>query len=125
MAKILFVDDDKTLVSIYEIEFKALGFEFVPAYSGLEALEKAHLINPDVIILDVMMPKMDGITTLIELRSQDWGKSIPVIVFTNLNLKDEHIKIVEENQPAWVLLKANLTPNMVSEKVAQILQKNG
>lgn len=81
--KILLVEDDEALQIVLNDAFKQEGFEVVSARDGKEGLEKALADHPDLILLDVNMPVMDGITALKKLREDSWGKSVPVIMLTN------------------------------------------
>ena len=80
--KILIVDDEEDFVDMVKMRLKANGYETSEAYNGTEGLKKAENENPDLILLDIMMPKKDGYTMLRELKVKDATKSIPVIVLT-------------------------------------------
>jgi len=81
---ILLVDDDLTLREMYEERLKAEGFEIVQANNGEEALSRAKEVKPNVIMLDIMMPKINGFDVLKELKSDPELKDIPVIMLTAL-----------------------------------------
>jgi len=81
---ILLVDDDLTLREMYEERMKAEGFNIIQATNGEEALKKAGESKPHVILLDIMMPKVNGFDVLKELKSNPELKDIPVIVLTAL-----------------------------------------
>jgi DNA-binding response OmpR family regulator len=81
---ILLVDDDLTLREMYEERMKAEGFNILQATNGEEALQKIRESKPDVILLDIMMPKVNGFDVLKELKADPELKSIPVIVLTAL-----------------------------------------
>ena len=89
--KILIVEDERALSDILEEEFQKEGFEVEVAVNGLEGLTNAIEHKPDIILLDIIMPKMDGITMLKKLRADTWGAKVPVIILTNLSdaTKDE------------------------------------
>ena len=81
--KILVVDDEPELVKALKIRLESAGYEVIPAYDGEEGIMKAREENPDLIVLDIMMPKMDGFTTLKELKKRSKNKPLPpVIVLT-------------------------------------------
>jgi len=83
MAKtILVVDDERHIVRLVQVNLERAGYEVVIAYDGIEALEAVQAKVPDMIILDVMMPRMDGFETLKKLRADDKSKEIPVIMLT-------------------------------------------
>lgn len=81
---ILLVDDDLTLLEMYEDRLKAEGFEIIQATNGEEALKKVREVKPALIILDIMMPKVNGFDVLKNLRSDEAFKNIPVIILTAL-----------------------------------------
>jgi DNA-binding response OmpR family regulator len=80
--KILLVDDEKSILKLLTTRLSYAGYEIVTAGDGLEAIEKAKSEAPDLIILDVMMPKMDGFTVNKKLKENDQTKDIPVIIST-------------------------------------------
>ena len=81
-AKVLVVDDDRDIQKITELHLHHEGFEVVKAFTGLECLEVVKEDRPDIILLDLMMPEMDGFEFLTYLRQSDKGKDIPVVVVT-------------------------------------------
>lgn len=83
--KVLVVDDEKVLLELLLSKMKQAGFAAVGARDGDEGLQKALDEHPDLILLDIIMPKMDGITMLKKLREDAWGKAAPVIILSNLN----------------------------------------
>jgi DNA-binding response OmpR family regulator len=80
--KVLIVEDSKLLRAVVEDALKEAGFEPYTADNGLLGLETAKRVQPDLIMLDVMMPVMDGMQMYQALRAEDWGKTIPVIMLT-------------------------------------------
>ncbi len=80
--KILVVDDERHIVRLVEVNLTRAGYEVATAYDGVEALEKIADDLPDMIILDVMMPRMDGFEVLKKLQSDAKYKDIPVIMLT-------------------------------------------
>ena len=80
--KILIVEDSKLLQAVVQDALQSAGFEVYQADNGLLGLETAKHIHPDLILLDVMMPVMDGLTMYQQLRQDDWGKTVPVIMLT-------------------------------------------
>lgn len=80
--KILAVDDEKHIVRLVEVNLQRAGYEVETAYDGREALEKVKKSKPDLIVLDVMMPHLDGFSVLKALKQDPETKSIPVIMLT-------------------------------------------
>lgn len=81
--KIMMVDDDAALRELYVVELSTKNFDVVEAKDGKEALEKVRQEKPDLILLDMVMPEMDGIGLLSELKQDNDLKNIPVIMLTN------------------------------------------
>lgn len=80
--KILLVDDERDLVDTVSFRLKASGYEVIPAYDGKEALDKVKKDKPDLIILDLMLPKIDGYKVCRMLKFDEKYKRIPVLMFT-------------------------------------------
>jgi len=93
--KILLVDDEKELVEMIKMRLEASGYEVIPAYDGQEALDKAKREKPDLIILDLMLPKMDGYKACGLLKADTRYNKIPIIMFT-ARAQDSDIKMGEE-----------------------------
>lgn len=82
MSKVLIVDDDKDFSEVLSTKFKASGFEVAVAYDGVEGVSRAKEFLPDVIMMDVKMPKVDGIQAMLKLREDPATKMIKVILLT-------------------------------------------
>lgn len=93
--KVLVVDDEKVLLELLLSKMEQAGFAAVGARDGDEGLQKALDQHPDLILLDIIMPKMDGITMLKKLREDAWGKTAPVIMLSNLNTAEAVEKSLE------------------------------
>lgn len=119
---ILIVEDEPALLKAITNKFVSQGYSVVAAKNGLEGLQLAEECHPSVIILDLMMPEMDGMTMLGKLRSTNWGGQIPVIVLTN---KDD----VQSSVDAWslnaelYLSKTEYSLGEVSQLVASVLDR--
>ena len=83
--KVLIVEDEKSLMEALNKKFTAEGFKVVEAVNGKEGLDKSLSERPDVILLDIIMPVMDGMTMLKKLREDSWGKLANVVLLTNLS----------------------------------------
>lgn len=81
--KILIVEDDANMAKALSTSLKEEGFAIANAYNGEEGLKLAGEINPDLILCDINMPKMDGISMISEMRKKSWGEKISVIMLTN------------------------------------------
>jgi len=122
MAKILLVEDDQLLVRLYQKKFTKEGFEVVIANDGNEGVVKAQNEQPDIILLDLMMPKATGYDMLQVLQGSPQLKNITVVVLTNLSSD------VEEGRARamgatdyWV--KANNPPDVVVDRVKELLSE--
>jgi len=83
MAKrILVVDDEKNMVRLLQVNLEREGYEVVTAYDGAEGLEKARAMAPDLVLLDITMPRMDGFEVLNELKSHTSTEETPVVILT-------------------------------------------
>ena len=120
MTKIAIIEDDPTINQMYRMKFEATGFDVQLASDGERGVALAEAIRPDLILLDLQMPKKNGYETLKEIRSKDWGKSIPVIILTNLGEEEAPKQLRELNIESYIV-KADLTPSQVVERVKDTL----
>jgi len=118
--KVALIEDDHMLSEMYKIKFEKEGFAIVIAVDGVEGLELVQKENPDVILLDVIMPRMDGFQTLQELRTR--GVKSPVILLTNLG-QEEDIKKGRELGATDYFVKSNFTPDAIVAKVRIVLKE--
>lgn len=119
--KILIVDDENAVRVALSDKLEASGFDFILAINGIEGLKHALVEHPDLIILDILMPKMDGIAMLKLLRDDSWGKSVPVIILTNIS---DYFQL-EEAQKIGIseyLVKAEWSLKDVVERVKAVLK---
>ncbi len=119
--KILLVEDDPFLLDMYSTKFKEVGFNIVVAQDGEMGLVKAKEELPDLILLDIVLPKKDGFEVLKQLKSDNQTAKIPVILLTNLGL-DSDIKRGLELGAQSYIIKAHFTPTEVVAKVKEILK---
>src|SRR5437899_1191542 len=88
MKKILFVEDDKVVSHIYSRKLADTGFKVMVVEDGLTAMKELMAFRPDLVVLDVLIPKMNGIDVLKFIRQQPEINSVPVVVFSNVLLTD-------------------------------------
>lgn len=117
---VMIVDDDLVLRQMYSERLKAEGYNILEAGSGQEALDVLKTNKPDVILLDVMMPKMNGIDVLKTIRAEESTKNIPVIVLTALLQQIEQIKSLLTERDSY-LTKSTTLPAEVVKKVAAVI----
>src|SRR3972149_3755045 len=120
MAKILIVEDDILLSRMYGQAFGFDGFEVEVAYDGQEGLEKAQTQKPALILLDIMMPRLNGLQTLEKLKNDPQTKKIPVIMLTNLSDED-NAKTALERGAVKYIVKSSYRPKQVCQMVKEIL----
>lgn len=120
MTKIAIIEDDSTISQMYRMKFEAEGFDVQLADNGARGVSLAESFKPDIILLDMQMPKMTGEEALKQIRSKDWGKSIPVIVLTNLGAEEAPKSLHSLGIHSYIV-KADLTPRQVVERVKTAL----
>lgn len=120
--KILIVEDEKALLMVLADKFRRHGFVVYEASDGEEGLDSAKKNRPELIILDLVMPSMDGLTMLKKLREDKWGQRAPVLVLSNLS---DPAQINEANGRGVVdyLVKSNWGLDDVVDKVRETLAK--
>lgn len=121
-SKILLMEDEAMLATMYESKFKRDGFSIAVAHDGEEGLTKAKSENFDVVLVDIIMPKLDGFAVLKALRALPQYKTTPIILLTNLG-QEEDIKKGQELGATDYLIKANFTPSQITTKLKEILAK--
>ncbi len=119
-TKIAIIEDDMAISQMYRLKFEAEGYEVETAENGKVGLELAEAFKPDIILLDLMMPEMTGDEMLAELRKKPWGKTVTVIILTNLG-EEEAPKTLRELKVHSFIVKAEMTPRQVAERVKQAL----
>jgi DNA-binding response OmpR family regulator len=102
MTKIAIIEDDSVIAQMYRMKFEADGFEVQVANNGQDGVALVQAFAPDMVLLDMQMPVMNGDEALKNIRSSDWGKQVPVMILTNF-------------------VKADLTPRQVAERVKAAL----
>ena len=119
--KILIIEDDTSLLRLYQTKLEKLGYTIAAAQDGQEGLEKVSSFNPDVILLDIIIPKLDGFAVLERLKAMSGTKNIPVILLTNLG-QDEDIQKGKSLGAAGYLVKSDFTPAEVGKKIEEALK---
>ncbi len=117
---ILLIEDDPFLVGMYKEKLISEGFDVVIAADGLEGLSKASSQKVDMILLDILIPKLSGIDLLARLRQDEKGKNIPVIALTNLSGAEDEGKIRGYGVKEY-LVKSNYTPGQVVDIIRKHL----
>ena len=120
MAKILIIEDDTLLSRMYQIVFTSSNYEVEVAVNGEEGLAKARAVKPTLILLDIMMPKLNGLEVLKLLKSDPDTKAIPVVVLTNLAGSND-VQAALELGAVRYIVKSESKPKQVDEIVQGIL----
>lgn len=120
MTKIAIIEDDSVISQMYRMKFEADGFEVQIANNGRDGVEMVKEISPDIVLLDLQMPIMNGDEALKQIRSHDWGKTVPVMILTNLG-EEEAPKSIRALGIESYIVKADLTPRQVIERVKSTL----
>lgn len=122
-STILIVEDEISLRNALHDKFAQKGFNVLEARDGEEGLSVSLEKEPDLILLDIIMPKMDGMTVLKKLRPENkWSKNVPIILLSNLGGDDEMMMMeIENDKMTDYLVKSNWSLNDVVEKVKEKL----
>jgi DNA-binding response OmpR family regulator len=120
MPKIVIAEDDKLVAQSLAQSFQEAEFQVVSAFDGEEAVAKIKAEKPDVILLDIMMPKLDGISVLWEVKADAELSSIPVVMLTNLSDPATISKILEAGVTDY-LLKSEQSMNQIVSKVKEVM----
>ncbi len=120
--KILVVEDETFLVKIYTVKLKKEGFDVSIANDGEQAVKMAEELKPDLILLDLILPKLNGFEALERMRASAANKSTPVIVLSNLG-QEEDIKRAEGLGADGYLVKANFSIQDIVAKIQETLEK--
>lgn len=120
MKKILFIEDDPILGPIYEAQLKTAGFDVTRAVDGEAGLGALQMMRPDLIVLDIMLPKISGVELLQIIRSSSGVSEIPVLVFTN-SFQDDTLERVRQLGANRILSKSRFIPREVVAVINQVL----
>lgn len=122
MKKIMIIEDDKSIQDIYTLNFQAAGYDVIIEGDGLSGISAVVEKNPDIILLDVMMPNMDGFAFLKAMK-ENTSVNIPVVVCSNLSDKETYDKAFAAGASA-VLLKVNYSGKELVQKIDIILAES-
>ncbi len=119
---VLLVEDDAFLSNIYKTKLEMEGYKVTTADNGESAWQQAEVKDPDIILLDVLLPKLDGFGVLEKLKANPKTVNIPVMMLTNLGQKDDVERGLKGGAVDY-LIKAHFKPSEVVEKIRKILGK--
>lgn len=118
---VLVVDDDRTLLNLYRRLFELSGIDALIASDGEEGLKMIRNEKPDFVVLDIRMPKIDGIEMLRLMRGDKSLKQIPVLILTNFDL-EEYREAIKDLGVVDFIVKADIEPKEIVKKVEEYLQ---
>lgn len=121
MKKILVVEDELAYLKLLNSQLTEKGYKVIEAINGEKGLEKARSENPDLILLDIRMPVMDGMAMLDLLRKGEEGKKTKVIMLTNLEADDKILEDVIRDQPSYYFVKSDIQFNELLSKIEELL----
>mgnify|MGYP000292058814 FL=1 len=120
MTTIAIIEDDQVINQMYRMKFEAAGFEVVSASDGEAGVKVVQRANPDIILLDLQMPNMNGAEALQKIRHQPANANTPVIILTNLGEEEAPAELRRLGIDSYIV-KANLTPSQVVARVKETL----
>ena len=118
--KILLIEDEEMIRSMYSVKLEQDGFEVATAKDGLEGLEKMEDGDFDLVLLDIIMPQVDGFSVLEKIKSKKEKKDIPVLMLTNLSTEEDRKKGKELGASGY-LVKSLITPSQMSKEILKYL----
>lgn len=119
--KILIIEDDAFLSKMYLKKFQVAGFEAEVAHDGVEGLSKVKTFKPDLILMDILMPKLNGLEALDKLKADPATKSIPVVMATNLSTTDDAETAIKKGAVKYIV-KSEVTPAEIVKIVSSVLK---
>ena len=123
MEKILLIEDEELIIRLLSKKLAAIGYDVSLAMNGEEGLEKIKQVVPDLILLDIVMPRMGGFEVMAEMKKDEKIANIPVIIISNSGQPLELEKAKELGAADW-LVKTEFDPKEVAEKIQKYINKN-
>ena len=120
--KILIIEDNESYLTILNQKLFIEKYDVLNAKDGPDGIQKVIDNQPDIVLIDLLLPKMDGIEVIEKIRQTDIGKTLPLVILTNINPDDEILQRIMENKPAYYLVKPEVSLDEVVEKIKNILQ---
>jgi len=120
MPKVAIIEDDLAIAQMYRLKFETAGFTAEIAENGKLGLALCEQMKPDIILLDLMMPEMNGDEMLEKMRATDWGKNIKVVILTNVGEQEAPEALKQMDVSAYAV-KSDMTPIQITELAKQVL----
>lgn len=121
MTSIVIIEDEAPIAQLYKLKFEMEGFTVTTARDGIEGLQVLEKSQPDLVLLDIRMPRMNGDEMLMKLRATEWGAGIRVIILTNLGRQEAPASLRFLGVERYIV-KANHTPTQVVAVAREVLQ---
>lgn len=121
MPKVLIVEDDSILLKIYRKKFELEGFQVETALDGEVGLQKVTSGMPDIVLMDIMLPRINGIEAMAKAKADPQTSKIPFLILTNLSTSDDAEEAMRKGAVGF-LVKSSVTPAQVVSKVKEILK---
>ena len=120
--KIAIIEDEQIIAEMYKFKFELAGYRVKMAHDGVSGLELCKEYEPELILLDIMMPAMNGADMLSVLRSTEWGAKPRVVILTNISKTEAPMSLRFLNVDRYIV-KAHYTPQQVLEVVQDVLRR--
>lgn len=120
LKKVAIIEDDIAIAQMYRIKFESEGYVVETAENGVVGLQMVEDFGPDILLLDLMMPEMNGDEMLMKLRKTSWGKDLKTIILTNMG-ESEAPEVLKTLNVDSYIVKAEMTPKQVAELVKKKL----
>lgn len=124
MTKILLIEDDILSVELYSKKFRSQGFEVAAAYDGNEGIELMRQFVPDLVLLDIMMPRVNGAKVLEMAKASEDLKDIPIVMLSNIDTP-ESMRTFLENGAYDFIIKSEHSADEVVRKINDVLKRIG
>lgn len=118
--KILIIEDDEPYRKIYAHKFRISGYIVETAGDGIEGLEKMRTFKPDIALVDLMMPRLDGLQVIDQAKADPTLKNIPIVVLTNLSTSEDAKKVLKKGALS-VLIKSDVEPDAIVQWADRII----
>jgi DNA-binding response OmpR family regulator len=121
-GKILIIEDDRYISKMYQLKLSLEGYDVQVAENGREGVDKVKEFLPNIILLDILMPELDGFEVLKIVKSDDVTKDIPVLIMSNLGQED-HVEKGMKLGAIGYIVKSQYTPSKVVEKIKSVIEE--
>ncbi len=118
--KIAIIEDEPSILELYKLKLGREGYQIATAINGQEGLAMLEKFRPHLILLDLLMPEMNGEEMLEKLRDTDWGKNIKVIILTNVSRQEAPESLSDLNISRYII-KAEMTTSQVADLVKEVI----